>query len=373
MNIVQIYPGKVWGGAEQLVLDLGTALQDRGHNVVYLRRHDSDAVASHAPDAVPVDFRTAFGKSASARLARALDDAKADVVHIHDLSFLPVAAKAKKLTRKEFRLVFTRHIARSKRMGIRQRGAAGDVDAWVFVSRLAADLFLERNGGIDSGKCHVVLNSVPAPPEVSESERAELRRRLGIHPQQTVLMYCGRVRKSKGLDVIVRALAEASRPDFRLVVVGAFRSERYRRHFLKLAKKSGIADRVTAVGFVENPREYESVADIGLAPSIVRESCGLAPMEFMAAGVPPIATTNGAQKEFITDGVTGMLVPPKSEEALRDAINTLLDNSSARADIGARARSAYFCGLSYSMFVERMEGIYDSLMPTQLFNRPTKE
>lgn len=368
MNIVQIYPGKVWGGAEQLILDLGTALEARGHKIVYLRRHDSSAVASHAPEAVAVDFGWPFSLSAPARLARAIDDAEADVVHIHDLAFISVAAKAKKLTRKEFKLVFTRHIARRESAGFWRRKQCREVDAWVFVSELARNMFLARNAWIPENRCHVALNSVPEPPVLSEADKDALRGRLGIKPGETVMMFCGRVRKSKGLDVIVKALAEASEPRFRLVVVGAFRSERYRRHFFELAGKAGIADRITATGFVENPRAYEAVAHIGLAPSIVRESCGLAPMEFMAAGVPPIATTNGAQKEFIDDGRTGLLVEPGDAASLRDAINRLLSDPDLRQRMGREAARCYQDRLSYPVFVDRMTDIYNSALYPPLFS-----
>ena len=38
MKIVHIFPGKVWGGAEQYVLDLGEALRKRGYEVSYVAR-----------------------------------------------------------------------------------------------------------------------------------------------------------------------------------------------------------------------------------------------------------------------------------------------------------------------------------------------
>lgn len=45
MRILQIIPGKIWGGAEQYIVDLSKALVDRGHTVDYLC-HDREAVTS---------------------------------------------------------------------------------------------------------------------------------------------------------------------------------------------------------------------------------------------------------------------------------------------------------------------------------------
>ncbi len=58
----------------------------------------------------------------------------------------------------------------------------------------------------------------------------------------------------------------------------------------------------------------------------------------MACGAPVVATTAGAFPEVIEDGVSGLLVPPRSAEALADAIERLRGDSYLRYKLGREAR-----------------------------------
>lgn len=362
MNILQVYPGKVWGGAEQFVHDLGDALAARGERVGYVCRSDSRAVLGRT-EATPVDFGWRWSVAGARRLAAEADRIRADVVHIHDLRFVPQAVMARRYASRPFAVVLTRHIARSSAVPLWERSVARRVDAWIFVSHLAGTMFIDANRWLDTVKCHVVLNSVPSPPVLPRKKYEELRRSVGAADGEPVLLFCGRVRKSKGVGVILKALAGLTDRRWRLVIAGKYRSERFRRRCDALIREGGLDGRVTSIGFVSNPRDYEAIADIGLAPSIVRESCGLAPMEFMAAGVPVITTTNGAQSEYIDNGRTGLLVAPGSVDELRRAIGRLLDDAELRAGIGRAAALQYQESLSYPLVVDKMMEIYGSVMP----------
>src|SRR5262245_66403541 len=60
----------------------------------------------------------------------------------------------------------------------------------------------------------------------------------------------------------------------------------------------------------------------------------------MALELPTIGTAAGGVAELITDGVTGLLVPPKDEERLARAIARLMDDAALRAALGRAARRA---------------------------------
>ena len=62
--------------------------------------------------------------------------------------------------------------------------------------------------------------------------------------------------------------------------------------------------------------EYLRQADFGILPSIYPEALGISNLEYMMAGKAHIASNNGAQPEYVNDGVNGLLVPPGDEKAL---------------------------------------------------------
>jgi glycosyltransferase involved in cell wall biosynthesis len=101
-----------------------------------------------------------------------------------------------------------------------------------------------------------------------------------------------------------------------------------------------LRDRVpTALGFVP-PGElgvYYGRAAIVVCPSR-REGYGVVAREAMAHGRPVVATSVGGLVDAVEDGVTGRLVPARDPKALRDAIQSLLDDRELRRRLGDRAR-----------------------------------
>jgi len=63
-------------------------------------------------------------------------------------------------------------------------------------------------------------------------------------------------------------------------------------------------------------------ANIFVLPSLW-ESYGLVIVEAMARGIPVVATNVGAIPELVTDGISGLIVPPKDSRALAEAIQRL--------------------------------------------------
>ena len=102
-----------------------------------------------------------------------------------------------------------------------------------------------------------------------------------------------------------------------------------------------LRDRVpSAVGFVP-PRElgrYYERAAVVVCPSR-REGYGVVAREAMAYGRPVVACAVGGLVDAVEDGVTGLLVPPRDVNALRAALERLLEDRELRDRLGANART----------------------------------
>lgn len=343
MKITEIIPGKVWGGAEQYILDLGRALTERGHEVEYVCR-DASAVTSRL-DAEGIPYRL-IGKGLQAELA------DADVVHIHDSKFVKPTIKTAQRSGKTPRVVLTRHIARGSRVMPWNRRYWRELHRIVFVSRIARDLWTGANGWMPAEKCAVIHNSIPAIAE--KTEVRNLREEFGIGKDTSLLMFTGRVRRSKGCEVIIKALGKLKELPWAMVFVGATKPADYRTKLEKLVEAEGVAGRIFFTGFTPDARSLVGQADIGVQPSIVRESFGLSMLEFMQAGKPIVTTDNGGQREFITDGADGFLIPPSDTDALTDALSRLISDKYLREKMGASGQSAYADRLSYDSFVNNL-------------------
>lgn len=352
MKIVQIFPGKVWGGAEQYVLDLGRALEAEGHRVEYMCRR-AQAVTSRLDSQ-----QTPYTIVDSDSLERAA--ARCDIIHIHDGRFVKLADRAIRRSGSRARTVLTRHIARASRVMPWLRGSYRRLGAMIFVSEFSKRMWHDVNRWMPDEKCAVVHNSIPLLPADNDQDGKQtesLRTRFGIDPTTPMLMFTGRVRRSKGCEIIIEALAKIPEP-YAMVFVGAPKPADYDRTLLDLARRKGIAEKIHFHGFTPDARMLVAQADIGVQPSIVKEAFGLSMLEFMQAGKPVITTSNGAQPEYITDGKTGILVPADDPDHLAAAIEDLIRDPGLRHEIGERAADHYSAGLSYPKFVNSILNVY---------------
>lgn len=357
MKIIQVFPGKVWGGAEQYVLDLGKALALKGHEVMYITRR-SNAVISRLQGYVAftsLPFKTFFDKQTQLELERIMRNA--DIIHIHDMRFLKFAVRAKRHSKSNVKIVLTRHIARGSRTLWWNRKMFNDVHRIIFVSELSKSLWLNANTWMDKNKCTSILNSIPYENGVGFGE--SIRQEYGIPQTEPLLVFTGRVRRSKGCEVIIQALSRLAQYKFHIVFIGVCKPKDYDNKLKHLASLGNILDRVHFWGFSSNVRSLIREADIGIAPSIVREACPLSPMEFMQAGKCVIATHNGAQKEYIQTGSNGLLVSPNNVEELIQALKLVLESDSLRQNLGQKAKVYFDKHLNYDKFVKRVVSIYE--------------
>jgi glycosyltransferase involved in cell wall biosynthesis len=139
-----------------------------------------------------------------------------------------------------------------------------------------------------------------------------------------------------GLDTVVRAFARLRqvRPAASLTLAGSGSQEGALR---RLAESLGVT--VAFTGRVEPSRMpglYRE-ADVFLNASVV-DNQPLSVLEAFASGLPVVTTPTGDIASMVSDGETGLLVPPGDPEAMARAVCRLWDNPALAASIAARAR-----------------------------------
>jgi phosphatidylinositol alpha-mannosyltransferase len=154
------------------------------------------------------------------------------------------------------------------------------------------------------------------------------------------LLFVGRLERRKGLNYLLKAYRQVQRevPNSRLIVVGPGTS--LKPWYQTMVRRYHLKD-VTFVGYVsceELPRYYKT-ADVFCAPATGRESFGIVLLEAMSLGKPVVASNIEGYASVITDGVDGLLVPPKDTRALAEALISVMTDESLRRKLGARAKA----------------------------------
>jgi glycosyltransferase involved in cell wall biosynthesis len=85
-------------------------------------------------------------------------------------------------------------------------------------------------------------------------------------------------------------------------------------------------------------------------------------LESMASGVPVVATSVGGNLETLEDGVSGILIPPKSPETLAEAVSTLLRDAALAARFAARGRERVKQHFSLDRMLQDTQRLYLELL-----------
>jgi glycosyltransferase involved in cell wall biosynthesis len=197
--------------------------------------------------------------------------------------------------------------------------------------------------GIDPGRVTVIAHGEygffgtgadPVQPDAA-------RRRLGLEPGDEVALFFGYIREYKGLDVLLDAwpAVAAARPAARLVVAGdPVRLDVARRAtLLAAATRVGAVHRFGYVPFSE-VTGYLAAADVLVLPYRHVSQSGVLFLA-LAHGLPVVATRVGALPEVLSDGDSGLLVPPDAPGALAEAVARVLGDRDLRRRLAAGGRA----------------------------------
>ena len=182
-------------------------------------------------------------------------------------------------------------------------------------------------------------------------------------PGGQVVLTVGRwaaTERYKGADELIEAIAQlqASMPELHLVVVGGGDDLPRLR---KLACDRGIADRVVFLEGLSSEHIAACYAhcDVFALPS-TGEGFGLVFLEAMAFGKPVIGADSGGIPDLVEDGVNGLLIPPRDQRRLLEALGSLLRDPSSRARLGRQGAEIVRRKYGFAAFERGLEAIIDA-------------
>jgi glycosyltransferase involved in cell wall biosynthesis len=150
------------------------------------------------------------------------------------------------------------------------------------------------------------------------------------------LLFVGRLVYQKGLDLLLKALAELRHLPWQLTIVG---DGPMRATWTAQAEAAGIGEQVCFAGWQRGEdlvRRYQD-ANLFVFPSR-HEGMPNVLLEAMASGLPSVASRIAGNEELVVEGETGMLVPPEDETGLREALAEMIPAAGRRRTMGVAAR-----------------------------------
>lgn len=220
---------------------------------------------------------------------------------------------------------------------------------------------LLRQQGVDAGRIVALPDGVdvgvfrPCPPDM------ELSRQLGLE-RRRVVVFLGVLTDYQGVDLLLEAVPAVVRlrPDAHFLVMG-YPNE---RHYRQLARSRGIGDAVTFTGRVpyEQAPRWLNLGDVAVSPKRSRTEANGKLLNYMACGLPVVATDTPVNRELLGDA--GVFATVGDAAALAGCLVDMLANPQDARARGAALRRRAEEEFAWPVLIRRLEALYRSVQPS---------
>jgi UDP-glucose:(heptosyl)LPS alpha-1,3-glucosyltransferase len=192
------------------------------------------------------------------------------------------------------------------------------------------------------------------------SSRVEVRRSFGVPEDVPLLLFVGSQYRLKGLEFVIRALAQMKTKAVLLVVGGDIAAP-----FKRLAEQLGVRDRVIFAGARSDlPRIYPA-ADAFVLPTLY-ETFALVCIEAMASGLPVLASPVGGIEDYLIDGENGFHIQ-RDPKDIAVKLDRMLNEPALHARIRERGL-ATAKNYSWDKIAKQYLSLFDELIAERARN-----
>lgn len=357
------------GGVEEAVRNLAIGLRELNQkdlSVRVLAANTSLKTVRQEIDGIPVTKVASLGRLRSAPLALTLPfwlgALKSDIYHFHfpsppfEVMYLGSSVQGKLVVSYHTDIVRQQILLKFYSPLIRRFLAKAEVIITSSPNMVKYSPFLSQF----NQKCVVIpygidIKRFELTPKAS-SKLKEIQQKYG----SPLLLFVGRLIYYKGLEYLIEAMKDINAS---LIIVG---KGPLQKKLAAQAQKLGVADRIQFLGEVadEELPLYFHACDIFVLPSVERsEAFGLVQLEAHACSKPVVSTNLTTSVPFANlDGKTGLVVPPRSSEALAQATNKLLADSNLRKQLGEAGKQRVEKEFTREVMAKKVMEVYKGLL-----------
>ena len=365
------YPPEVYGGAGVHVEYLARALAPLVDLTVHCQGAPRDTAMAH--QAWPVLHDAAL-RVFSADLSMADAVAGTDLVHSHTW-YANLAGHLASLLHGIPHVATAHSLEPLRPWKAEQLGGGYALSSWAERMALAsAAAVVAVSDGMRSDvlsvypeispeRVRVIRNGIDTTEYAPDLERDVLVKH-GVDPARPYVIFVGRITRQKGVPVLLRAAASLD-PSAQLVLcAGAADTPELGAEVASLV--AGLQSWRTGVLWIPEmlpKREIIQLLTHALAfvcPSVY-EPLGIVNLEAMACETAVVASRVGGIPEVVSDGVTGLLVPPDDPASLADAINMLLRDPGRADAMGTAGRERAVSEFSWDTVAAQTAALYEEL------------
>ncbi len=337
------------GGQELSLLEVCQALHQHGHQITLIYSQPGNLLAQYQACCSKMiwvsGFRVNRADSLRSKLCSvsALRQAMQQVPSLPNslvYSNQPQDSLFGALLAKLLRLPFVCHLRQPpwNPLDLQTRLGLRGANQMIAVSEQTKAAWL--SAGFAAQKLAVVHNGTNLDRFQPATNQEKARARFQLPVGAKVISYVGRLDRTKGLETLLRAVAQLRTESVRLLIAGkpVLQQPDYQTSLQQLAVELNIALQIDWLGHLDNPVALYQASDLTVLPSTWNEPFGRTVVESLACAVPVLASRVGGIPEILTGELAQCLFPAKDADALALKLDTFLDWRQTDPQFGQRCR-----------------------------------
>lgn len=335
-NILQLCLSPDLGGLELYMQRISSYLKDKTNVTCVVNEKGKlpQALKKENINYIPIKRQTKLMSFMTSKtVSKIIDEKDIDIIHIHWTKDLHIAVMAKLSSKKQPKLVQTRHMHMTRfKNDFYHNFLYQNVDLMIAVTEMVQEqieTFIPEN---IRPKVVTSYIGAPIPRIIDENEKITIRQEYNLQDSFTVGIV-GRIEEAKGQYLVIDAIKKLKHEDIdtKALIIGHAMDEKYLDKLKNNIKKDGIEDNIIFTGFTNKVQELMQVCDV-VVLATKKETFGLVLIEAMQCGVAVIGSNKGGPVEIIEDGKSGLLFQSGDSEDLKSKIKYLCLNTKKKED-----------------------------------------
>jgi glycosyltransferase involved in cell wall biosynthesis len=221
-----------------------------------------------------------------------------------------------------------------------------------------------RNLGVPAERIAIIPNGIDLVENEVPKSKGFFQRNFGVPANKKVIFYLGRIHEIKGIDVLVKAFADAKKEtDFNALLVISGSDDGYLGKLKALLSSLEIERDVVFTGPLFGKHKFEAYADadVFVLPSYY-EAFPNVILEAYSCSTPVIASNVQSISDIVLDQKTGLLFKPADSKSLSKAIQYMLSNQTAAREMGISGRKMVEAQFSIDKIGDSFESLFVKLL-----------
>jgi len=217
--------------------------------------------------------------------------------------------------------------------------------------------------GADSSKIGIINFGVDTRKFISGVRNDKLKSEIGFSFKNKIVISLRSLEQIYNIENLIKAIPEIikSIPETRFIIIGSGTKE---EELKKMADKLCPKGSFRFIGRVKNDDlpKYLNISDVYVSTSLSDGGIAASTAEAMACEVPVVITDSADNRNWVTDGVNGFIVPVRNSEMLKKKVCQFLVDGDLRKKIGKAGRDIIIKKNDYYNEMSKVEKIYYSLI-----------